>query len=148
MSKVRISKIFNFEMAHVLKNYDGACKNIHGHSYKLTVTVSGEPLNNPTSPKNGMLIDFGILKSIVKTSVVDVYDHALVILKGHKEDFLSEEGMKNLKVIESDFQPTSENLITHFAEILIKELPTNVKLEKLHMHETAASFVEWYAADN
>jgi 6-pyruvoyltetrahydropterin/6-carboxytetrahydropterin synthase len=54
MNKIRVSKEFHFEMAHALWNYDGPCKNIHGHSYKLIVTVIGTPLNDPNNPKNGM----------------------------------------------------------------------------------------------
>ena len=62
MSIVRISKEFNFDMAHALLGYDGLCKNIHGHSYTLVVTVTGAPVNDVNSPKNGMLIDFKDLK--------------------------------------------------------------------------------------
>jgi 6-pyruvoyltetrahydropterin/6-carboxytetrahydropterin synthase len=148
MKKIRISKIFNFEMAHVLKNYDGPCKNIHGHSYKLVVTISGEPLIDPSNPKDGMLLDFSILKSIVKDKIVDKFDHAVVIIKGHKESLLTEEGIANLKVIETSFQPTSENLVLYFVSLLESELPKNITLEKLTLNETASSYVEWCREDN
>ena len=62
MTKVRVTKQFNFEAAHALWNYDGKCKNIHGHTYKLFVTVIGKPINNNKDPKHGMVIDFGDLK--------------------------------------------------------------------------------------
>ena len=55
---IRITKIFTFETAHVLYNYDGKCKNMHGHSYKLFVTVKGIPINDLDHPKNGMVVDF------------------------------------------------------------------------------------------
>lgn len=76
---IRITKIFTFETAHVLYNYDGKCKNMHGHSYKLFVTVKGNPINDLENPKNGMVVDFGDIKKIVKEEIIDVWDHAVLI---------------------------------------------------------------------
>ena len=59
--QLRITKLFAFEMAHALTDYEGRCSNIHGHSYKLAVTVSGEAAASPL----GMVIDFSCLKAIV-----------------------------------------------------------------------------------
>jgi 6-pyruvoyltetrahydropterin/6-carboxytetrahydropterin synthase len=66
-------------MSHALLNYDGLCRNIHGHSYKLLVTIIGEPADLPGDPKDGMVIDFKELKDLVKEHVVDRLDHSLVI---------------------------------------------------------------------
>ena len=84
---IRITKIFTFETAHVLYNYDGKCKNMHGHSYKLFVTVKGTPINDINNVKNGMVVDFGDIKKIVKEEIVDVWDHAVLLnaLTPHKE---------------------------------------------------------------
>ena len=60
-SVIRVTKEFSFEMAHALTNYDGPCRNIHGHSYRLFVTVSGIPSDDPRDPRNGMVIDFSEL---------------------------------------------------------------------------------------
>ena len=79
MSVIRLTKEFSFEMAHSLSGYDGACREIHGHSYKLFVTVQGEPNADPNNPKYGMVMDFGELKRIVGRLIVDRYDHALVV---------------------------------------------------------------------
>jgi len=68
MAKIRITKQFTFETAHALYGYDGKCRNIHGHSYKLDVTVIGEPITDMDNVKCGMVIDFGDLKHIVKIS--------------------------------------------------------------------------------
>jgi len=62
---IRITKEFKFEMAHALHGYDGLCKNIHGHSYKLWVTIRGKTLHEAKHKKDGMLLDFDVLKSIV-----------------------------------------------------------------------------------
>ena len=81
MNKIRITKQFSFETAHALHGYDGKCKNLHGHSYKLDVTVMGSPISDASDPKYGMVIDFGDLKKIVKEDIVDVFDHATVFNK-------------------------------------------------------------------
>ena len=65
MTVIRVTKEFRFEMAHVLFNYDGPCRNVHGHSYILYVTLAGQPMNSPGEPRNGMVIDFGDLKKIL-----------------------------------------------------------------------------------
>ena len=70
MNKIRITKHFDFETAHALYGYDGKCKNIHGHSYHLHVTVIGIPIDDDQDPKNGMVMDFGDLKVIVKNEII------------------------------------------------------------------------------
>ena len=61
---VKVTKIFTFEMAHALLDYDGACRNVHGHSYKLYVTIFGEPIQSPGHPKDGMVMDFKDLELV------------------------------------------------------------------------------------
>lgn len=148
MAKIRLTKQFGFETAHSLLNYDGLCKNIHGHSYILFVTVIGEPLKDDNNPKNGMVMDFGDLKKIVKEEIVDVYDHSYVIYK--KADFKPLEQLKDMfdRHIITDYQPTCENMVSDFAEKIMKRLPADVKLHSIKLHETATSFAEWFAADN
>lgn len=148
MSTIRITKEFIFEMAHALKGYDGPCKNIHGHSYELFVTVKGKPNNDSTSSNNGMVIDFKLLKNIVRENIIDYYDHALVL---HKESAaLIKDDSKELygKLLAVDFQPTSENMLIHFAAILKNKLPSDIVLYSLRLRETVTSFAEWYAEDN
>ena len=65
MNIIRITKKFDFETGHALYGYDGKCKNIHGHSYKLFVTVQGTPITDTSHVKYGMVIDFTDLKKIV-----------------------------------------------------------------------------------
>ena len=64
MSKIRITKKFRFEAAHALYGYDGKCKNIHGHNYKLFVTVIGAPVNDTVMQRN-IAMDFGDLKRLL-----------------------------------------------------------------------------------
>ncbi len=148
MAKIRLTKEFNFEMSHALWNYDGLCKNIHGHSYKLFVTVIGEPLNDKLNPKHGMVMDFGDLKAIVKQEIVDKYDHAIVFNReAPVQQLLSIPQMFERHDI-LDYQPTCENLVIDFARKIKKKLPDNVKLHSLKLYETATSYAEWFAEDN
>ena len=147
MAKVRLTKKFSFEMAHALLNYDGKCKNIHGHSYHLEVTVIGEPLNEPGRPEDGLVIDFGELKKVVKSTVVDVFDHTLVIKANH-DDELTQVLSKNFeRIIYTEYQPTCENLILDFADRIKDKLPARASLHHMILHETATSYCEWYAKD-
>ena len=149
MSVIRLTKEFSFEAAHMLEGYDGLCREIHGHSYRLFVTVKGEPVNDPTSPKLGMVMDFGILKRIVNEQIVDRLDHAFMMRRTeNSEEVLLALGGSFSKVVLTDYQPTCENMLADFAERILGALPDEVELCSLKLHETATSFAEWYASDN
>ena len=145
MGRIQITKIFHFEMAHALEGYDGLCKNIHGHSYTLRVTVFGTPINDAESPKEGMIIDFSDLKQIVNTSIISKYDHALVL--NSKTNTATINALRNHydKIMVVNFQPTSERLLIEFAKILQNTLPPNVNLHSLRLNETETSYAEWFA---
>lgn len=142
---IRITKEFKFEMAHALYGYDGLCKNIHGHSYRMWVTVKGNVLQNSNDAKNGMVIDFGRLKQIINDCIVDKFDHSFVLNKNTPHfniDFSAFE-----KVFFLPYQPTSENLVADFAKIIMNKIPKNITLHKLVLSETATSFAEWHSDD-
>lgn len=134
---LRISKIFEFQMAHSLSGYDGKCSNIHGHNYRFVVTLQGQPIDNLNNAKNGMVIDFGDVKHIVQQKIIDIFDHALVVPQ--HSPFASIEGTK--KVV-TDFQPTSENLLIHFASLLEGCFPERIELYSLRLYETDTSYAE------
>lgn len=138
-----LSKIFTFESAHILSNYDGFCRNIHGHSYILTVTVSGDVKNIEGSSKEGMLMDFKDLKTIVKKTIIDTFDHSLIINRNYPKIQEILTIFENKKIILVEFEPTCENLIVHFAHLIKVLLPNDIKLQKIKLHETANSYIEW-----
>lgn len=147
-TKIRISKEFSFEMAHALHNYDGLCKNIHGHSYKLVVTLIGTPINDLENPKNGMVMDFGALKAIVKSQIIDNFDHALALYEdGNYRDIANLEQL-NSKIVMLNYQPTCENMLIDFVHRIQNEIPSYVNLISLQLRETGTSYAEWYAEDN
>ena len=149
MTHIRIAKQFSFETGHALYGYDGKCKNVHGHSYRLDVTVIGVPISETSNVKYGMVIDFSDLKKIVKEEIVDVFDHATVFNKNTPHVELARElDSRGHNVLLVDYQPTSEMMVIDFAEKIKNRLPKNIKLFALKLQETATSFAEWYASDN
>lgn len=149
MSSIRITKQFSFETGHALYGYDGKCRNVHGHSYKLSVTVIGEPITDSSHVKFGMVIDFSDLKKIVKEEIVDVFDHATVFNKNTPHVELAKElSDRGHSVLLADYQPTSEMMVIDFAEKIKKRLPKPTQLFSLRLQETATSYAEWYASDN
>ena len=147
MTIIRISKEFTFDMAHALLGYDGLCKNIHGHSYTLVVTVIGSPLQDDASPKNGMLIDFKDLKIIIKQQIIDRFDHALVLNSLTPKDLLDMLVKNYDKIVLLDYQPTTENMIADMANQIRDLLPGNLTLFSLRLRETPSSYAEWFAED-
>jgi 6-pyruvoyltetrahydropterin/6-carboxytetrahydropterin synthase len=135
-------------MAHALLNYDGLCKNIHGHSYTLVVTVKGTPIHDAENPKNGMLIDFGDLKKIIKEEIVTEYDHALVLNEKTSHEVIEVLKRNFDKIVLSPYQPTTENMLADFAARIKVLLPSHLVLYSLRLRETETSFGEWYAEDN
>ena len=146
--KIRITKHFDFEAAHALHGYDGKCKNIHGHSYQLYVTIIGTPINEKDHPKNGMVLDFGDLKRIVKTEIVSVFDHSIVLNKNSEHLELAKKiSDYSHRIVMVDYQPTSEMMLLDFAKKIKAKLPKDVALHSLKLYETNNSYAEWFAED-
>jgi 6-pyruvoyltetrahydropterin/6-carboxytetrahydropterin synthase len=149
MSNIRITKQFSFETGHALYGYDGKCKNVHGHSYKLSVTVIGQPILDASNVKYGMVIDFTDLKKIVREEIVDLFDHATVFNKNTPHIELAKElSNRGHHVILVNYQPTSENMVIDFAQKIKNRLPDGIQLHSLKLQETETSFAEWFASDN
>jgi len=147
-SKIRVTKEFQFEAAHALKGYDGPCKNVHGHSYSLSVTIIGTPVTDPDSPKLGMVIDFGDLKKLISHAIIEPLDHALLLSEDNTPtDFIKiGEPFTNVRIV--PFQPTSENLLLDFVNRIRKILPEGVELLSMRLRETSNSYAEWFASDH
>jgi 6-pyruvoyltetrahydropterin/6-carboxytetrahydropterin synthase len=148
MSTIRITKEFRFEAAHALKGYDGVCRNIHGHSYELSVTLTGHPIGDDASPKKGMVVDFSDLKKLVKSTVIDHFDHSLILPEDFGDLGITAPGEPFSNIMKVGYQPTSENMLIDFAARIRAVLPGNARLFSLKLRETASSYAEWYASDN
>ncbi|MEI6681291.1 MAG: 6-carboxytetrahydropterin synthase [Bacteroidota bacterium] len=147
MNQIRVTKEFRFEAAHALKGYDGPCRNIHGHSYELSVTVIGTPETDRQSTKLGMVMDFGDLKKLIKKQIVDPFDHALLLNADVSQEEVRKSGEPFSNVVFLPYQPTSENFLLDFARRIRDFLPAGVRLHSLRLRETASSYAEWFASD-
>lgn len=145
---IRISKVFRFETAHALWGYDGKCASIHGHSYVLTVSVTGPIIADESHPKYGMIIDFGGLKSIVHPEVVDVYDHCLLVRNNTPHAGYAEVETGFKKIWLTDFQPTCENMLIDIVKRLLQHLPAHIELKYVKLQETESCYAEWLADEN
>lgn len=141
MSKINITKKFNLELAHALLHYQGPCRNIHGHSYQLSVTVRG-PVDGGDAPE-GMVMDFRTLKKVVNEAVVNEFDHSLVLNENTPREVV--EGIRSISpnLVLMPCEPTAENLLLEFAKRIKAGLPEHVELHHLHLQETATSWAEW-----
>lgn len=149
MAVIRLTKEFTFEAAHALDGYDGPCREIHGHSYRLFVTVKGRPLADEGDSANGMVMDFGALKRIVAEEVVARFDHAFVLRDGQEGRAVRDALAGHFgNIVLVDYRPTCENMLCDFARRIRTRLPEGVALHALRLHETATSYAEWFAEDN
>lgn len=107
----------SFDSAHFLSDYDGKCKNIHGHRWIIEVRIQGQELKNSGTEK-GMLTDFGNLKKTVR-DLAESFDHAFIYeknsLKPATVQTLKDE---DFRLIEVPFRPTAENFARYFYDIL------------------------------
>jgi 6-pyruvoyltetrahydropterin/6-carboxytetrahydropterin synthase len=140
-----LTKIFRFEMAHAIHGYDGDCKNIHGHSYELHVTITSKVNYNNYIPGTGFFIDFKNIKKIVGDAVVIKFDHKLVLSNKFLAEHPSFNSQSNLVVM--DVEPSAENLLLNICQMLKEVLPVDVKLIRLKLFETKDSYAEWISEE-
>lgn len=137
MDQVCVTKLFKFEAAHYLPGYEGPCRVMHGHSYKLEVTVSGNIDLKPASSctYDSMVLDFSELKEIVQRHIIDKFDHHLI------NDIMIEQGDE---FITFPYPPTAEAMVVYFKEVLLKHLPKDINLESIRLWETDTSYATVY----
>jgi len=129
-----ITKCFGFEMAHLISNYKGACAQLHGHSYKLEVTISGEL-------DEDMIMDFKQLKKLVNKEVLTKLDHRLVLKENHRN--IKRFALSGEDIWWFPFEPTAERLTLWIAEKVKTELPAGIELLGIRLYETATCYADW-----
>jgi len=136
-----LTKIFHFEMAHAIHGYNGACRNIHGHSYELHVKVTAGNGTSGFIPSPGFIVDFKELKCWVNDAVINEFDHKLVLSDAYLAKNPAIELQENL--VKWKVEPTAENLLIYIAQMLGEQFPCNIKLVNLKLFETKDSYAEW-----
>ncbi len=138
---IQLTKIFQFEMAHAIHGYPGACKNIHGHSYELHVTVSAVNDNKNYIPAPGFVMDFKEIKRLVYNSIIAGLDHKVILSSKFLLDNPAYTSQENL--VQWEAEPTAENMLIFIKQKLTNQLPAEVKLVQLKLYETKDSYAEW-----
>ena len=151
-NKVLVTKEFVWDCAHMLSNHEGLCANVHGHTYKMEVTVSRTSTDVlcVSGSNEGMVIDFKQLKDMVKKVLVDRLDHAFITwgngCEAEKDiaKTLHKHGMKTFYMAT---RPTAENMCQEFYLILATELrfgyqDLGIQLERIRIWETPTSYAE------
>ena len=134
---VTVTKTVKFDAAHVLTNHQGLCKNLHGHTYRVDVSVS-----RPAAEAGDMVIDFKDLKGVATEVICDRFDHAFVYnteSPGEREiaAVVEKNGMRTVAI---PFRSTAENL----AKMFFHELKTRIDgLSAVKVWETADSCAEY-----
>ena len=138
---MRVTKMFTFDAGHRLSDYEGKCKRLHGHTYKLEVTLEGKV------DKLGMVVDFGELKNMYGLWVETKFDHKMILKMG---DSYNEKLAKSLpeddeSICWVEYNPTAENMANDIFNIFkgkLKEISYSVKIIKVRLYETPTSYAE------
>lgn len=122
----------SFGSAHFLAGYDGKCGNLHGHRWRVLLTVQSETLREDQQQK-GMCVDFAELKKDLRTEL-DALDHVLIIEQGSlRESTMKALQEEKFQVVEMPFRPTAENFARYFYELFtLKGYP----VAKVEVYET------------
>lgn len=145
---ITATKEFKWEMAHMLTGHKGLCQNIHGHSYKMQVTVSRISRTIQSGSSEGMVLDFSDLKSIVEDTLINRLDHAFMMngsATGLERELLHMLHGK-VKIYVVDYRPTAENMARDFYEVISKQLEDldkTITLESVKIWETATAYAEY-----
>lgn len=137
----KISKEFSFDMAHLLDGHDGKCQNLHGHTYKLQVEITGDL--SPLGSKKSMVIDFSDLKTIIKKAILEPMDHAFIYDETNERESKIAKLLQSLdsKTFGVPFRTTAEEL----ARFIFNRLKYDEKLavSTIRLWETPTSFCEY-----
>ncbi|OLB42612.1 MAG: 6-carboxytetrahydropterin synthase QueD [Ktedonobacter sp. 13_2_20CM_2_56_8] len=118
-----VTKIFHFESAHHLPGHRGKCAHLHGHSYRLEVTIRGPIKDAPGESDHGMVMDFDDLSRTVKNSVIERLDH------------------RDLNEV-TGLQTTAENLAHWIWNELMNQGLLQALLHRIRLWETESGYVE------
>lgn len=138
---LKVTKIFRFELAHAIHGYEGLCKNIHGHSYILHVTVGTKNNSDQYLPHTGFIIDFKDLKRIIREAVVSPFDHGLILSEAYLAHHPEMRSMTNLHIW--NMEPSVENILLYIKREIENKFPDQVELLKLKLYETSDSYAEF-----
>lgn len=122
----------SFDSAHFLKDYQGKCRNLHGHRWRVVAEIKGEELSEETQTR-GMLVDFGELKALLKT-MCDELDHSLIYEEGSlRPETEAALRLEEFRLIPVPFRPTAEHFARYFYEEIQKK---GYQVHRVEVYET------------
>ena len=144
---VRITKTIEWDMGHRVPNHKSKCRNLHGHRYRMELTLAGELNSMAGDSSEGMVFDFGDIKQFMTANIHDVLDHGFMIYE-HDEiltrffDSVKEQEFRMLRV---PFVPTAENIAQWCYEQLAGCFPAGIAIVSVRIYETPNSWAEYVA---
>jgi 6-pyruvoyltetrahydropterin/6-carboxytetrahydropterin synthase len=137
---IQITRKFEFDAGHRIPNHLSLCKNLHGHRYVLEATITGDLVSDDKASDFGMVLDFGEIKSVIKTHLIDEWDHAFLVYDGDLavKDFLA--SLPNHKTIVLPVVPTAENLaklaFEKISQIIQEKVDKRLIVKHVRLYET------------
>jgi 6-pyruvoyltetrahydropterin/6-carboxytetrahydropterin synthase len=137
-----ITKIITFDAGHRLSDYVGKCQNIHGHTYRVEVTIKGIVDNS------GMILDFGKLKEVLKEVVENKFDHKLILKSGDVVNRQIEKVELPETICWVEYNPTAENMAKDIFDSFRERFasyelfPKWLSVERVRVYETQDSYAE------
>lgn len=128
-----VTKTIRFDAAHILTNHRGLCKNLHGHTYRVDVTVAKDD-----SDTRDMVIDFKDLKATMQKYITDVFDHSFIYdeTSAGESEIAAVLNKHSMRIVKMPFRSTAENLARYFFDLLV---PHIVGLSAVTVWETPDS---------
>ena len=135
-----VTRRLEFDAGHRIPDHKSQCRHLHGHRYALEVTLSGEIIDRPGDPANGMIMDFSDIKTLANDHVVSLWDHAFLVYSGDTTVFDFLKSLPEHKTVVLDCIPTAENLAAEAFRILDKAYRdtygNHLQLERVRLYET------------
>jgi len=135
-----ITRRLEFDAGHRIPDHRSLCRHLHGHRYAIEITVSGDVTRQDGNPRNGMVLDFSEIKSLLRVTIVDVWDHAFLVYRGDTQlrEFL--DSMPDHRTVVLDVVPTAENLAAEAFRQLAPGIANlcdkTLTLEQVRIYET------------
>ncbi len=135
-----ITRRLEFDAGHRIPDHRSLCRHLHGHRYAIEISVSGDITAQDGNPRNGMVLDFSEIKSVLRATIVDVWDHAFLVYRGDSAilEFLN--SLPDHRTVILDVVPTAENLASEAFRLLEPRIATicdkSLRLENVRLYET------------
>lgn len=150
MKKVLVTKEVTFDCAHMLTGHEALCKNLHGHTYKVQVSVIGPQIDD--GPSSCMVIDFKHLKEAIQEVIISQFDHAVIFsaleFRGPAENELYAWAVNNgMRYVVMPSRTTAENMAVYFKQDIFNYLVEELELQNVtdvivRVYETPTSYAE------